>query len=73
MRRKVDFDNRLSGAVIAAAIAVHRELGPGLDETHYQEALSRQLTRSGIGHEDQAPCRWSTRASSSTAAIAWIS
>jgi GxxExxY protein len=55
MRRKVNFDNRLSGAVIASAIAVHRELGPGLDESHYQEALSRQLTRSGMVHEEQAP------------------
>jgi len=55
MRRTVDFDNRLSGDVIAAAIAVHRDLGPGLDEPHYQEALSRQLTHRGIAHEDQAP------------------
>ena len=55
MRSKVDFDNRLSGAAIAAAIAVHRELGPGLDESHYQEALSRQLTLGGIQHVNQAP------------------
>lgn len=55
MRRKVDFDNRLSGALIAAAIAVHRELGPGLEEAHYQEALSRQLTHSGVAFDAQTP------------------
>ena len=55
MRRQVNFDNRLSGAVIAAAISVHRELGTGLEEAHYQEALGRQLTRDGIGHEEQTP------------------
>ena len=55
MRRRVDFDNQLSGEVIAAAIAVHRELGPGLDEPHYEEALDRELSRRALRHEVQAP------------------
>jgi GxxExxY protein len=40
----------LSGDVISAAIAVHRELGPGLDEPKYQLALTTQLQVSGIPH-----------------------
>lgn len=48
-------DNELSGAVIGAAIAVHRELGPGLDEPIYQEALSAQLLAAGVAHHPQWP------------------
>lgn len=49
----VDQDNRLSGQVIGAAIAVHRSLGPGVDETAYEAALSLQLFLAGIEHECQ--------------------
>lgn len=48
-----NFDNRLSGAVIAAAIDVHRELGPGLDELYYQFALTKRLTQVGLDHHAQ--------------------
>ena len=41
----------LVGDVIGAAIAVHRELGPGLLETAYQRALSIELDARGIDHE----------------------
>ncbi len=34
----------LSGEIIAAAIAVHRELGPGLLESAYQVSMCRELT-----------------------------
>ena len=48
-------DNELSGAVIGAAIKVHREFGPGLDEPIYQEALSLQLLADGINHHPEWP------------------
>ncbi len=48
-------DNELSGAVIGAAIKVHRELGPGLEEPIYQEALVVQLLADGISHHPQWP------------------
>lgn len=43
----IDTDNQLTGAVIGAAIDVHRQLGPQLDEIAYEEALSRRLTALG--------------------------
>ncbi len=49
------FNNRLSGAVIAAAITVHRENGPGLDESVYELLLRAQLRASGIPHLYQHP------------------
>ena len=47
--------NALSRQVIGAAIAVHRELGPGLEEEDYETALSAELTASGIAHRCQVP------------------
>lgn len=47
--------NTLSGHAIGAAIAVHRELGPGLEEQDYETALSAELTASGIVHRCQVP------------------
>ncbi len=35
--------NDLTGAVIGAAIEVHRELGPGLLESIYEECLSKEI------------------------------
>lgn len=46
-------DTKLSGAVIGAAIAVHRELGPGQDEPNYESALAVQLGVLGVAHEPQ--------------------
>jgi len=51
----VDHDNQLTGAVIGAAIAVHRQLGPGVEETAYETALSARLTAEGIAHQCQVP------------------
>lgn len=46
--------NRVSGAIIDAAIEAHRELGgPGLLETVYEEALVEELTRRGLQVERQ--------------------
>jgi GxxExxY protein len=43
----------LSGKVIAAALAVHRALGPGFLESIYQNAMGIALTNRSIGFETQ--------------------
>lgn len=43
----------LTGKVIAAAIAVHQELRPGLDEKLYERALCIELAERGIFFEQQ--------------------
>src|ERR1043165_6374822 len=40
--------NELSGIVLDAAIAVHREMGPGLLETVYQQCLVWELVSRGL-------------------------
>ena len=47
-----DFDD-LSGKVIEAAMAVHRELGPGFLESVYQRAMQVSLLNRGIPYEQQ--------------------
>src|SRR3954471_21413530 len=44
----------LAHACIGAAIEVHRELGPGLPEVAYLNAMARELTLRGIPHEVEA-------------------
>ena len=46
-------DNELTHAIIGAAIEVHRELGPGLLESAYEECLARELTVRGLRFERQ--------------------
>jgi len=45
--------NEISGQVIGAAIAVHRELGPGLLESAYEACLAYELRQRGISIEQQ--------------------
>ena len=45
----------LSGQVIAAALEVHRALGPGFLESVYENALCIELDLRGIGYERQKP------------------
>ena len=45
----------LTGPIIAAAIAVHRVLGPGYLESVYQEALCVELRANGIPFEREKP------------------
>ena len=39
--------NRLSGEILDAAICVHKEMGPGLLESVYEECLAMELTLRG--------------------------
>jgi GxxExxY protein len=47
-------DNNIT-QIIGAAIEVHRQLGPGLLESAYEECLAHELTRRGISFERQKP------------------
>jgi GxxExxY protein len=49
---QVIFD-RLSNSVIGCAIEVHRELGPGLLESAYEQCLAAELSRSRIPFQIQ--------------------
>ena len=43
----------LSNRVIGCAIEVHRQLGPGLLESAYEQCLSYELTQAGIRFQTQ--------------------
>ena len=45
--------DRLSDRVIGLAIAVHRELGPGLLESAYETCLAYELDQAGILYQRQ--------------------
>jgi GxxExxY protein len=47
--------NELSGRVIGACIDIHRELGPGLLESAYEECLAYELSIAGLQFERQKP------------------
>jgi len=47
--------NRITNAIIGAAIAVHKELGPGYDEQTYENSLAIELGVRGIQFERQYP------------------
>jgi GxxExxY protein len=46
-------NGELTERIIAAAIEVHRELGPGLLESAYEECLCRELSGMGLHFERQ--------------------
>jgi len=50
----MDFDD-LSNRVIGCAIRVHRELGPGLLESTYEQCVAYELIQSGIPFKIQQP------------------
>ena len=50
----MEFDG-LSKRVIGCAIEVHRELGPGLLESTYEQCLAREMQLSGITFQLQHP------------------
>lgn len=47
------FDEALTGLIIKAAIEVHKNLGPGLLESAYEECLCYELAAQGIPYEKQ--------------------
>src|SRR2546426_5493844 len=48
-------DRELTHEIIGAAIAVHKELGPGLLEAVYEECLCHELGIRGLPFERQKP------------------
>jgi GxxExxY protein len=48
-------DTDLTHRIIGAAIEVHRQLGPGLLESAYEECLAREFVLRGIPFERQKP------------------
>ena len=48
-------ENEIGKVIVDSAIAVHRELGPGLLETVYEVVLAYELGQRGLGVERQFP------------------
>ncbi len=49
--------NKISEEIIGCAIAVHRQLGPGLLEKHYESAFCVELKKRKIPFKQQYPVR----------------
>ena len=47
--------NKITEAIIGAAIQVHRALGPGLLESAYVACLAYELKKRGLVVEEQRP------------------
>jgi GxxExxY protein len=47
--------NEITHAIIGAAMEIHRNLGPGLLESAYEECLCHELTLRGIPFQRQVP------------------
>ncbi|KQS25437.1 GxxExxY protein [Dyadobacter sp. Leaf189] len=45
----------VTGKIIGCCIEIHRELGPGLLESAYEECLAYELKRAGLFFERQKP------------------
>lgn len=48
-------ENALSRQIIGAAIEVHKQLGPGLLESAYEECLAYELKLRNVAYERQKP------------------
>ena len=48
-------ENEIGKIIVDSAIAVHRELGPGLLETVYELVLAYELGQRGLGVQRQVP------------------
>lgn len=49
----MDEDNSLTYRIIGCGMEVHRQLGPGLSESNYEEALCIELTSAGLSYVRQ--------------------
>ncbi len=49
-------ENELSNIIIGCAIEVHKNLGPGLLESAYQECLYYELLKSGLKVQKEISC-----------------
>ena len=47
--------NRITEIIIGCAIDVHRQLGPGLLESAYEQCLCFELAKAGLAFERQKP------------------
>ncbi len=47
-RLDLDALNRLTGVILDSAIRVHREMGPGLLESVYEECMIKELSSRGL-------------------------
>src|SRR5439155_17165893 len=56
-RRMKELDD-ITGAIIDAAIKIHKDLGPGLLESVYEVVLARSLERRGLHVQRQLPFRF---------------
>ena len=54
-------ENEIGREVIDAAIAVHRELGPGIFESVYEAALAYELESRGLFVQRQVPITFKYR------------
>jgi GxxExxY protein len=48
-------ENKITESIIGAAIEVHRELGPGLLESVYEQCLCYELSLRGLKFQQQVP------------------
>ena len=51
----VEMNDPLTEKIIGSAIEVHRQLGPGLLESAYEECLCYELTHNGLSVRRQVP------------------
>ena len=54
-QREIAAINNLTSKVIGACIEIHRQLGPGLLESAYEECLCFELGEAGVRYERQRP------------------
>jgi len=57
-------EEQLTESIIGAAIKVHRELGPGLLESAYEEGFCHELHLRDLAFQRRLNFQWRTRDSS---------